>query len=60
MVNLEPNRLICVYIAENLEHHTKWHRWRSETVHEGLIVLQAAAHETDEAAEREEPLRLTV
>jgi len=60
LVDQEPNRLTYAYITENPEYHAKWHQWRSEKIHEGLTVLQAAAREADEATEREEPLRLTV
>lgn len=60
LVDQEPNRLTYAYITDNPQYHDIWHKWRSDKVHEGLTVLQAAARETDEATEREEPLRLAV
>jgi hypothetical protein len=60
MVDQEPNRLSYSFIAENPEHHEKWHQFRSDKVHEGLQLLQDAVTESDEAGEREQPLRLSV
>ncbi len=60
LVDQEPSRLTYQYIIENPEYHDKWHKWRSDKVHEGLVMLQAAAREIDEQTEREDPLRLSV
>jgi hypothetical protein len=60
LVDQEPSRLTYQYVTETPEYHEKWHQWRSSKVHEALTVLQAAARETDERTERENPLRLTV
>lgn len=60
LVDQEPNRLTHQYLTENPEHHEKWHEWRSDKVHEGLKVLQAAATSSDEERGREQPLRLSV
>jgi len=60
LVNQEPNRLTYQYITENPEYHDKWHEWRSEKVHQGLLYLQEAAVESDDATGREQPLKLSV
>jgi hypothetical protein len=60
MVDMEPDRLSYAFLTENPEHHEKWHQFRSDKVHEGLQFLQDAATESDEAAEREQALRLSV
>jgi hypothetical protein len=60
LVDQEPSRISYTYLTENPAHHEKWHQWRSEKVHEGLTVVQAAAREADEATEREEPLKIAV
>lgn len=60
MVDQEPSRLTYQYISENPEHHEKWHKFRSEKVHQGLAYLKDAAVEADDATGREKPLRLSV
>ncbi len=60
LVDQEPNRLSYALVVENKEIHEKWHQFRSEKVHEGLQFLQDAASESDEAAGREQPLKLSV
>ncbi len=60
LVDQEPNRLTHQFLTENPEHHAKWHEWRSDVIHKGLEVLQAAAESSDEATGREQPLRLSI
>lgn len=60
LVDQEPDRLTHQFLVENPEHHEKWHEWRSDIVHSGLEVLQAAASASDEATGREQPLRLSI
>jgi hypothetical protein len=60
MVDQEPDRLSYAFLLENEDHHEKWHQFRSDKVHEGLQYLQDATTESDEATDREQPLRLSV
>jgi hypothetical protein len=60
LVDQEPNRLTYQYITENPDYHEKWHKFRSDKVHEGLSYLKEAAVESDDATGRERPLKLSV
>ncbi len=59
-IGQEPHRLTYEYLVENPEQHEAWHQWRVEKVNQGISYLQAAARETDDLVDREEPLKLTI
>lgn len=60
LIGQEPNRLTYQFLTENPEHHEKWHKWRSDKIHDGLSYLQEAATDSDDATGREIPLKLSV